>query len=199
MAMQNENLSMYEELGQMKSDYEHLKAGMDKQNIINRQLLEKVFRNKTGVLDSNRKNTVAGVSAAILITLAVSYIRGIDMRLAGMIAAFFFLMLTGYVIIYYRLGKIEYGTTDVLSTVTRLRKFRLNYMIVNIISWVLLAGLMFFIFPEIYDSYRIPERGIAAIVIMSVAIITGICIQYFTDRKILKACDEIIDHLKDRS
>lgn len=199
MAMQNENLSMYEELGQMKSDYEHLKAGMDKQNIINRQLLEKVFRNKTGVLDSNRKNTVAGVSAAILITLAVSYIRGIDMRLAGMIAAFFFLMLTGYVIIYYRLGKIEYGTADVLSTVTRLRKFRLNYMIVNIVSWVLLAGLMFFIFPEIYDSYRIPERGIAAIVIMSVAIITGICIQYFTDRKILKACDEIIDHLKDRS
>lgn len=197
--MQNENLSMYEELGQMKSDYEHLKAGMDKQNIINRQLLEKVFRNKTGVLDSNRKNTVAGVSAAILITLAVSYIRGIDMRLAGMIAAFFFLMLTGYVIIYYRLGKIEYGTADVLSTVTRLRKFRLNYMIVNIVSWVLLAGLMFFIFPEIYDSYRIPERGIAAIVIMSVAIITGICIQYFTDRKILKACDEIIDHLKDRS
>lgn len=197
--MQNENLSMYEELGQMKSDYEHLKAGMDKQNIINRQLLEKVFRNKTGVLDSNRKNTVAGVSAAILITLAVSYIRGIDMRLAGMIVAFFFLMLTGYVIIYYRLGKIEYGTADVLSTVTRLRKFRLNYMIVNIVSWVLLAGLMFFIFPEIYDSYRIPERGIAAIVIMSVAIITGICIQYFTDRKILKACDEIIDHLKDRS
>lgn len=197
--MQNENLSMYEELGQMKSDYEHLKAGMDKQNIINRQLLEKVFRNKTGVLDSNRKNTVAGVSAAILITLAVSYIRGIDMRLAGMIAAFFFLMLTGYVIIYYRLGKIEYGTADVLSTVTRLRKFRLNYMIVNIVSWVLLAGMMFFIFPEIYGSYRIPERGIAAIVIMSVAIITGICIQYFTDKKILKACDEIIDHLKDRS
>lgn len=197
--MQNENLSMYEELGQMKSDYEHLKAGMDKQNIINRQLLEKVFRNKTGVLDSNRKNTVAGVSAAIVLTLAVSYIKGIDMRLAGMIAAFFFLMLTGYVIIYYRLGKIEYGTADVLSTVTRLRKFRLNYMIVNIVSWVLLAGMMFFIFPEIYDSYRIPERGIAAIVIMSVAIITGICIQYFTDRKILKACDEIIDHLKDRS
>lgn len=197
--MQNENLSMYEELGQMKSDYEHLKAGMDKQNIINRQLLEKVFRNKTGVLDSNRKNTVAGVSAAIVLTLAVSYIRGIDMRLAGMIAAFFFLMLTGYVIIYYRLGKIEYGTADVLSTVTRLRKFRLNYMIVNIVSWVLLAGLMCFIFPEIYGSYRIPERGIAAIVIMSVAIITGICIQYFTDKKILKACDEIIDHLKDRS
>lgn len=197
--MQNENLSMYEELGQMKSDYEHLKAGMDKQNIINRQLLEKVFRNKTGVLDSNRKNTVAGVSAAIVLTLAVSYIKGIDMRLAGMIAAFFFLMLTGYVIIYYRLGKIEYGTADVLSTVTRLRKFRLNYMIVNIVSWVLLAGMMFFIFPEIYGSYRIPERGIAAIVIMSVAIITGICIQYFTDKKILKACDEIIDHLKDRS
>ena len=86
MAMKNDNLSVQDELQQMKSDYEYLKADMDRQVIINRQLMEAVLRSDVGVLDSNRKNTVIGIGAAILVTLAVSYIRGLDMSLAGMIA-----------------------------------------------------------------------------------------------------------------
>lgn len=199
MAMQNDNLSMHDELRQMKSDYEQLKAGMDRQTIINRQLLETVFRSKVGVLDSNRRTSVASLGAAMLITLIISYIKGLDMHLAGIIAAFFVLVLIGYVLIYRKLGKIEYGTDDILSTVTRLRKFKRSYMIVNVLSWVVLAGLMCFMLPEIHNTFSNPERGVAAIIFMCAAILAGIGIQYFTDRKILKACDDIISQLKDRS
>lgn len=194
--MQNDNLSMYDELRQMKSDYDYLKADMDKQMIINRQLMELVLRNHVDVLDSNRRTTLAGVGAAILIILAASYIKGLDMCLAGMLAAFYVLLLMGYVFIYHKLGKIEYGADDLLSTVTRLREFKRNYMIVNTVSWVLAIGLMCFIFPAIYNTFRVPERGIAAITFMCVAIFAGICIQYFIDRKVLRACDDIIKQLK---
>lgn len=199
MAMKNDNLSVQDELQQMKSDYEYLKADMDRQVIINRQLMEAVLRSDVGVLDSNRKNTVIGVGAAILVTLAVSYIRGLDMSLAGMIAALYVLMLIGYVLIYRKLGKIEVGTDNVLSTVTRLRKFKRNYMIVNTLSWVLVAGLMCFAFPEIRATFSTSWLGIAAVTFMGVAVLAGICIQYFVDRKVLGACDDIIDRLKDRS
>ena len=194
--MQNDNLSMYDELRQMKSDYDYLKGDMDKQMIINRQLMELVLRNHVDVLDSNRRTTLAGVGAAILIILAASYIKGLDMCLAGMLAAFYVLLLMGYVFIYHKLGKIEYGADNLLSTVTRLRKFKRNYMIVNTVSWVLAIGLMCFIFPAIYNTFRVPERGIAAITFMCVAIFAGICIQYFIDRKVLRACDDIIKQLK---
>ena len=196
--MQNDNLSMYDELRQMKSDYDYLKADMDKQMIINRQLMELVLRNHVDVLDSNKRTTLAGVGAAILITLAASYIKGLDMSLAGMLAAFYVLLLMGYVFIYHKLGKIEYGADDLLSTVTRLRKFKRNYMIVNTVSWVLAIGLMCFIFPAIYNTFRVPERGIAAITFICVAIFAGVCIQYFIDRKVLRACDNIIKQLKDK-
>lgn len=199
MAMKNDNLSVQDELQQMKSDYEYLKADMDRQVIINRQLIEAVLRSDVGVLDSNRKNTVIGVGTAILVTLAVSYIRGLDMSLAGMIAALYVLMLIGYVFIYRKLGKIEVGTDNVLSTVTRLRKFKRNYMIVNTLSWVLVAGLMCFAFPEIRATFSTPWLGIAAVTFMGIAVLAGICIQYFVDRKVLGACDDIIDRLKDRS
>ena len=194
--MQNDNLSMYDELRQMKSDYDYLKADMDKQMIINRQLMELVLRNHVDVLDSNKRPTLAGVGAAILITLAASYIKGLDMSLAGMLAAFYVLLLLGYVFIYHKLGKIEYGADDLLSTVTRLRKFKRNYRIVNTVSWVLAIGLMCLIFPAIYNTFRVPERGIAAITFMCVAIFAGVCIQYFIDRKVLRACDDIIKQLK---
>lgn len=196
--MQNDNLSMYDELRQMKSDYDYLKADMDKQMIINRQLMELVLRNHVDVLDSNRRTTLAGVSAAILIILAASYIKGLDMSLTGMLAAFYVLLLLGYVFIYHKLGKIEYGADDLLSTVTRLRKFKRNYMIVNTVSWILAIGLMCLIFPIIYNTFRVPERGIAAITFICVAIFAGICIQYFIDRKVLRACDNIIKQLKDK-
>lgn len=199
MAMKNDNLSVHDELQQMKSDYEYLKADMDRQVIINRQLMEAVLRSDVGVLYSNRKNTVIGVGAAILVTLAVSYIRGLDMSLAGMIAALYVLMLIGYVLIYRKLGKIEVGTDNVLSTVTRLRKFKRNYMIVNTLSWVLVAGLMCFAFPEIRATFSTPWLGIAAVTFMGAAVFAGICIQYFVDRKVLGACDDIIDRLKERS
>lgn len=196
--MQNDNLSMYDELRQMKSDYDYLKADMDKQMIINRQLMELVLRNHVNVLDSNKRTTLAGVGAAILITLAASYIKGLDMCLAGMLAAFYVLLLMGYIFIYHKLGKIEYGADDLLSTVTRLRRFKRNYMIVNTVSWILAIGLMCFIFPAIYNTFRVPERGIAAITFMCVAIFAGVCIQYFIDRKVLRACDNIINQLKDK-
>ncbi len=199
MAMKNDNLSVQDELQQMKSDYEYLKADMDRQVIINRQLMEAVLRSDVGVLDSNRKNTVIGIGAAILVTLAVSYIRGLDMSLAGMIAALYVLMLIGYVLIYRKLGKIEVGTDNVLSTVTRLRKFKRNYMIVNTLSWVLVAGLMCFAFPEIRATFSTSWLGIAAVTFMGVAVLAGISIQYFVDRNVLGACDDIIDRLKDRS
>lgn len=180
----------------MMSDYAYLKADMDKQVIINSQLMEMVFRSKVRVLDANRRTTLYSASAAILITLAASYLRGLDMCLAGMIAAFYVLMLIGYVLIYHKLGKIEYGADDLLSTVTRLRRFKRNYMIVNTAAWILAIGLMCFIFPAIYNTFRAPERGIAAITFMCVAIFAGICIQYFIDRKVLRACDDIIKQLK---
>ena len=196
--MQIDNLSMQEELRQMKADYDYLKADMDRQRIINRQLMERVLRDHVGVLDANRKTALASMGAAILITLAAAYVRGLDMCLAGMIAAFYALMLIGYVFIYHKLGKIEYGTDNVLSTVTRLRKFKRNYMIVNTVSWILAVGLMCFLFPEIHNSFRIPERGVAAITFMCVALLAGICIQYFIDRKVLNTCNDIINRLKDR-
>lgn len=197
--MQNENLSMYDEFRQMKSDYEHLKADMDKQTIINRRLMETVFRNKTGVLDSNRRTTVVSLGAAIIITLAISYIRGVNMYIAGTVAALFLLMLISYVFIYRKLGKIEYGKENVLSTVMGLRKFKRNYMVVNIVSWVLAAGLICITLPEIYSTFSTPERGTATIAFMCIAAFAGILIQYFIDRKVLRACDEIIDSLKERS
>ena len=81
------------------------------------------------------------------------------MRLAGMIAALYVLMLIGYALIYRQLGKIEYGTDNILSTVTRLRRFKRNYRIVNILSWILVIALMCFLFPEIHTRSAIRNEA----------------------------------------
>lgn len=197
--MQNDNLSANDELRQMRSDYERLKTDMDKQTVISGQLMETVFRNKTGVLDSGRRSALTGAGAAILVTLALSYIKGLDGYLVGMTVAFYVLMMIGYVLVYRKLGKIEYGADSVLSTVTRLKSFKRNYLAVNILSWLLVAVLMGFLFPEIRKVFHTPEQGVAAMVFLGAALLAGAVAQYAMDRKVLRTCDDIIDRLQERS
>lgn len=192
--MQNDNNTMQDGLRQMKSDYEHLKADMDRQTIINRQLMETVFRSKVGVLDSNKKTALAGIGAALVLTIAAAVTKGVSIYITGMLAALYIIMLAGYAYIYRKLGTIEYGTGDILSTVTRLRKFKRDYMAVNIVSWILAAGILCLILPAIHGSFR----GIPAAAFMCAAVLAGAVGQYFIDRKILRTCDDIIGHLKDR-
>ena len=83
--------------------------------------------------------------------------------------------------------------------VEHIRKYKRNDNWENYAALVLVAGHVSLYIPAICDSVRIPARGVAAVAVMCVALLAGVGIQYFVDRRVLRACDDMIDHLKDRS
>lgn len=193
--MQNKEILKTDEFEQLQKEYACLKADFDKQKILNEQLVDKIFKKNVKVLDTNKKNSVFICVAAIIFVLLVAVINGVDMKYAILPALLCLVIMVGYLILYHKLGRVEYGQDSILEMLIKMRKFKKNYMLLNGVLWLLSIGLMAFLIPVIYGSFTISLYGIIAIAFVCVIFIICIVIQYLIDKKVLKACDDIIDRL----
>lgn len=193
--MQNKEILKTDEFEQLQKEYACLKADFDKQKILNEQLVDKIFKKNVKVLDTNKKNSVFICVVAIMFVLLVAVINGVDMKYAILPALLCLVIMVGYLILYHKLGRVEYGQDSILEMLIKMRKFKKNYMLLNGVLWLLSIGLMAFLIPVIYGSFTISLYGIIAIAFVCVIFIICIVIQYLIDKKVLKACDDIIDRL----
>lgn len=193
--MQNKEILKTDEFEQLQKEYACLKADFDKQKILNEQLVDKIFKKNVKVLDTNKKNSVFICVVAIMFVLLVAVIKGVDMKYAILPALLCLVIMVGYLILYHKLGRVEYGQDNILEMLIKMRKFKKNYMLLNGVLWLLSIGLMAFLIPVIYGSFTISLYGIIAIAFVCVIFIICIVIQYLIDKKVLKACDDIIDRL----
>lgn len=193
--MQNKEILKTDEFEQLQKEYACLKADFDKQKILNEQLVDKIFKKNVKVLDTNKKTSVFICVVAIMFVLLVAVINGVDMKYAILPALLCLVIMVGYLILYHKLGRVEYGQDSILEMLIKMRKFKKNYMLLNGVLWLLSIGLMTFLIPVIYGSFTISLYGIIAIAFVCVIFIICIVIQYLIDKKVLKACDDIIDRL----
>lgn len=193
--MQNKEILKTDEFEQLQKEYACLKADFDKQKILNEQLVDKIFKKNVKVLDTNKKTSVFICVVAIMFVLLVAVINGVDMKYAILPALLCLVIMVGYLILYHKLGRVEYGQDSILEMLIKMRKFKKNYMLLNGVLWLLSIGLMAFLIPVIYGSFTISLYGIIAIAFVCVIFIICIVIQYLIDKKVLKACDDIIDRL----
>lgn len=193
--MQNKEILKTDEFEQLQKEYACLKADFDKQKILNEQLVDKIFKKNVKVLDTNKNTSVFICVAAIIFVLLVAVVKGVDMKYAILPALLCLVIMVGYLILYHKLGRVEYGQDSILEMLIKMRKFKKNYMLLNGVLWLLSIGLMAFLIPVIYGSFTISLYGIIAIAFVCVIFIICIVIQYLIDKKVLKACDDIIDRL----
>ena len=154
---------MSEELEQMRLQYEALKEDIEKQKIINAEVMESIFRKNVGVLDSDRKLGVTVGIAAIPFVFAVCLLQGLDMWVAYALSAVFLVQVVWYIILYRRLGSAVTGQGDILDTALRLREFRKGYVLMNTVLWALVLGVFVVMGIEIYNAWSTPLKGLAAV------------------------------------
>lgn len=195
--MQDSKMIMSEELEQMRLQYEALKEDIEKQKIINAEVMESIFRKNVRVLDSDRKLGVTVGIAAIPFVFAVCLLQGLDMWVAYALSAVFLVQVVWYIILYRRLGSAVTGQGDILDTALRLREFRKGYVLMNTVLWALVLGVFVVMGIEIYNAWSTPLKGLAAVGILCMMAIAGIGAEVLYGRRVLKACDGIIRRLED--
>lgn len=185
-----------DELEQMRDEYANLKEELDRQKIINGKLMESTFRKNVDVLDSNKKTGIAVcVVMALFLAALATFMEAFTLPVAAGVALCL-IIIAGYIVVYRRID-FKDGIDDVRTTALKVRKFRKDYIKFQLTSYAWVLGFIIISAPFIFKGFLATSKGLAAIALIIVIFIACACAQYLTDRKVLKACDEIIDRLEE--
>lgn len=185
-----------DELEQMRDEYANLKEELDRQKIINGKLMENTFRKNIDVLDSNKKTGIAVcVVMALFLTVFAIFMGTFTLPVAAGVALCLIIM-AGYIVLYRRMD-FKDGIDDVRTTALKVSRFRKNYIKFQLTSYAWVLGFIIISASFIFKGFLTTAKSLTAIALIIVIFIACACAQYFTDRKVLKACDEIIDRLEE--
>lgn len=196
MDVNDDMKQVLDELEKMRDEYAGLKEELDRQKIINGKLMESTFRKNVDVLDSNKKTGIAVcVVMALFLAALATFMEAFTLPVAAGVALCL-IIIAGYIVVYRRID-FKDGIDDVRTTALKVRKFRKDYIKFQLTSYAWVLGFIIISAPFIFKGFLSTVKSLTAIAFIIVIFIACACAQYFTDRKVLKACDEIIDRLEE--
>ena len=195
--MQNEENMSSMELEQLRSEYAALRKMLDEQQIVNAELQKKAFRRNLGLMRMDKWSGIIGGAVAALAILVFVPIGGLDWWVIVAAIAYCLLVMAGVILIYRRADLSEDSGEDVLTRAVRLRRFKRNYVLVSVAGWIAAVALLVFavhIVPVLEGLLSISRRQAVGVLVWLV-LICGF-VQYLWDRRILRVCDDVINHLE---
>ncbi len=193
--MNKEERNIDQELEQMRQDYVALKERFDKQQIINEQLMQNAMKKDVRRLFLSKKSIPATI-ALFIIAVILCYVQGFDWWVPLSIIIYGLLTIPGIFWVYKGIREEDIYNGDILSTTESLRKFKKRYVI-------LVTGIcvLFFIFVIIATFYMTSMNISARLmwrrgIIIALLCVGTLALEYYSAKRLLSACDAIIERLK---
>ena len=193
--MNKEEFDINQELEQMRQDYAALKERFDKQQIINEQLMQNAMKKDVRRLFLSKKS-IPGVIALFIIAVILCYVQGFDWWVPLSLIIYGILTIPGVFWVYKGIREETIYNGDILSTTEALRKFKKRYIVL-----VAVICILFFAFVVIATLYMTSmnistelmwRRGI----LIAILCVVTIALEYYSAKRLLNACDNIINRLK---
>ncbi len=193
--MNREEFDINQELDQMRQDYADLKEQFDKQQIINEQLIQNAMKKDVRRLFLSKKSVPAGIAFTI-IAIVLSYVQGMAWWVTLSLILFSVIFIPGVYWAYKGIREEEIYNGDILSTTETLRTFKKRYIAIE--YGVCIYFFAFVIVATLYmTSLNIStelmwRRGIT----LALLCVGTLTLEYIYAKRILNACDDIIERLK---
>ena len=193
--MYKEERNIDQELQQMRQDYAVLKERFDKQQIINEQLMQNAMKKDVRRLFLSKKS-IPGVIVLFIIAVILCYVQRFDWWVPLSLIIYGMLTIPGVFWVYKGIREETIYNGDILSTTEALRKFKKRYIVL-----VAVICILFFAFVVIATLYMTSmnistelmwRRGI----LIAILCVATIALEYYSAKRLLNACDNIIDRLK---
>ena len=193
--MNKEEFDINQELEQMRQDYVALKEQFDKQQIINEQLIQNAMKKDVRRLFLSKKTIPIGIAFAILAVI-LSYVQGMAWWLTLAIIIFSVIFFPGAYWAYKGVREEEIYNGDILSTTETLRRFNKRFIILEVVICLyffafVVAATLFMTSLNI-STELMWRRGI----LIALLCVGTLALEYSSAKRLLNACDDIIDRLK---
>jgi len=189
--MNDPEIGTSQELEQMRQDYAALKQQFDKQQIISGALMEKAFQADARWLSFDQGMSYAIGALAIPATIVICLLREVPLGFMAAFVVFISLGLGGNLLLHRNLSKDTLFEEDILTAVRKVRRFKQQTKWLEIVTWIVAMILLGSFVLTVHSVWPTPETGLLFLPLIAV----GIVIDVFYTRRLLQACDDMLDRL----
>ena len=184
------------ELQELKSDFNDLKETLNKQRIVNKELLEQIRKQKTSFIwkDLTKRMSLDIITIPMIIVICHAVGWPIWFAVAVLIWALIDL-------IAVLVGRKKFDTRkmlddDVLTAAKTVKEYKRFYHLSVVVGAIPAVALVAFVLVRIYAQSAPDDNMLLPTAIYIFACLAGILLSIKTYRKKMEACDNLIDSLE---
>ena len=190
------------ELQELKSEFNDLKETLNKQRIVNKELLAQVQKQKTSFIGKDLAKRMSMDIITIPIIIVICYATGWPMWFAAAVSIWALIDLLAVLVGRKRFDTQKMLDDDVLTVAKTVKEYKKFYHLSVMIGAIPAIALVAFILIRIYTQSAPDENMLFPTAIYIFTCVAGVLFSVLfsvkTYRKKMEACDNLIDSLENK-
>ena len=187
------------ELQELKSEFNDLKETLNKQRIVNKELLAQVQKQKTSFIGKDLAKRMSMDIITIPMIIVICHATGWPMWFAAAVSIWALIDLLAVLVGRKRFDTQKMLDDDVLTVAKTVKEYKKFYHLSMMIGAIPAIALVAFILIRIYTQSAPDENMLFPTAIYIFTCVAGVLFSVKTYRKKMEACDNLIDSLENKS
>ena len=187
------------ELQELKSEFNDLKETLNKQRIVNKELLAQVQKQKTSFIGKDLAKRMSMDIITIPMIIVICHAIGWPMWFAAAVSIWALIDLLAVLVERKRFDTQKMLDDDVLTVAKTVKEYKKFYHLSMMIGAIPAVALVAFILIRIYTQSAPDENMLFPTAIYIFTCVAGVLFSVKTYRKKMEACDNLIDSLENKS
>ena len=184
------------ELQELKSEFNDLKETLNKQRIVNKELLAQVQKQKTSFIGKDLAKRMSMDIITIPMIIVICHAIGWPMWFAAAVSIWALIDLLAVLVGRKRFDTQKMLDDDVLTVAKTVKEYKKFYHLSMMIGAIPAIALVAFILIRIYTQSAPDENMLFPTAIYIFTCVAGVLFSVKTYRKKMEACDNLIDSLE---
>ena len=184
------------ELQELKSEFNDLKETLNKQRIVNKELLAQVQKQKTSFIGKDLAKRMSMDIITIPMIIVICHAVGWPMWFAAAVSIWALIDLLAVLVGRKRFDTQKMLDDDVLTVAKTVKEYKKFYHLSMVIGAIPAVTLVAFVLIRIYTQSAPDENMLFPTAIYIFTCVAGVLFSVKTYRKKMEACDNLIDSLE---
>ena len=186
------------ELQELKSEYNDLKETLNKQRIVNKELLEQIRKQKSSFIGKDLTKRMSMDITTIPMIIVICHAIGWPMWFAAAVSLWALIDLISVLVGRKKFDTQKMLDDDVLTVAKNVKEYKRFYHLSMVIGAIPAVALVAFILIRIYTQSAPDENMLFPTAIYIFVCVACVLFSVKTYRKKMEACDNLIDSLENK-
>ena len=184
------------ELQELKSEFNDLKETLNKQRIVNQELLEQIRKQKTSFIGKDLTKRMSMDIITIPMIIVICHAVGWPIWFAVAVSIWALIDLVAVLVGRKKFDTRKMLDDDVLTAAKTVKEYKRFYHLSVVVGAIPAVALVAFVLIRIYTQSAPDENMLFPTAIYIFTCVAGVLYAVKTYRKKMEACDNLIDSLE---